>query len=104
MDMPTLSPMPFVAPGPDSAQLQTQAHEAGSKTNDAVAFGFESMFTSMLVKQLRQSLGPDSMFGQDHGDILGGLFDFYLGQHLAKAGSLGIGAMVKKQLEAKKKP
>jgi Rod binding domain-containing protein len=104
MDMPTLSPMPFIAPGLDPSQLQTEAHGSGSKANDAVAFGFESMFTSMLVKELRQSAGPDSMFGQDHGDILGGLFDFYLGQHLAKAGSLGIGAMVKKQLEAKRKP
>jgi hypothetical protein len=34
------------------------------------------------------------MFGKDHGDVLGGLFDHFMGQHLAKSGALGIGAMV----------
>jgi len=32
---------------------------------------------------MRQTLEPDTMFPGDHGDILGGLFDLFLGQHLA---------------------
>ncbi len=68
---------------------------------DTVANGFESMFLSILLKEMRQTLEPDTMFPQDGGDILGGLFDLFLGQHLARAGALGIGAMVKKQLAAK---
>jgi Rod binding domain-containing protein len=31
--------------------------------------------------------------------VLGGLFDTFMGDHLAKAGGLGIGKMVKHQLE-----
>jgi Rod binding domain-containing protein len=68
---------------------------------DTVANGFESMFLSLLLKEMRQTLEPDTMFPQDSGDVLGGLFDLFLGQHLAQAGALGIGAMVKKQLAAK---
>jgi Rod binding domain-containing protein len=56
------------------------------------------MFASLLIKQMRESLQPDTLFGQDRGDVLGGLFDHYLGQHLAESGSLGIGAMVRHQL------
>jgi Rod binding domain-containing protein len=54
-----------------------------------------------MIKQFRESLGNDALFGKDTGEVLGGLFDFYMGQHLAQSGMLGIGAMVKKQLEAK---
>ncbi|HLJ96554.1 MAG TPA: rod-binding protein [Gemmataceae bacterium] len=72
-----------------------------SRALDAVAKGFESMFLSILLKEMRQTLEPDTMFPQDSGDILGGLFDLFLGQHLAQAGALGIGAMVKKQLAAR---
>ena len=63
-----------------------------------VAQGFESMFASLLIKQMRQTLEPDTMFGQDQGDVLGGMFDFFLGQHLAQTGALGIGAMVRRQM------
>ena len=30
------------------------------------------MFASLLVKQMRQTLEPDSLFGQNGGDVLGG--------------------------------
>ena len=72
-----------------------------SRAIDTVANGFESMFLSALIKEMRQTLEPDTMFPHDGGDILGGLFDLFLGQHLARSGALGIGAMVKKQLAAK---
>ena len=67
---------------------------------EQVADGFESMFASLLLKQMRETLESDTMFGQDHGDVLGGMFDFYLGQHLAQSGGLGIGAMVRRQLSS----
>lgn len=67
---------------------------------DKVAQDFESTFFSLLLKELRESLEPETLFPQDTGDVLGSLFDMFIGQHLAKAGSLGIGAMVKKQLMA----
>ena len=92
----------FAMPLNDPGSLAELAHASSDQAKQAVAQGFESMFASLLVKELRQSLEPDSLFAEDRSEILGGLFDFYLGQHLAQAGRLGIGAMVKKQLDARK--
>jgi Rod binding domain-containing protein len=104
MDVTMLPPVQFVAPTTDPSLLAAQAHQSGANAVETVASGFESMFASLMVKELRQSLEPDTMFGQDRSEILGGLFDFYMGQHLAVGGMLGIGAMVKKQLQTRKSP
>lgn len=89
--------------GMDLQATSSLRPDRDSRALDKVANGFESMFLSMLLKEMRQTLEPDTMFPQDSGDVLGGLFDLFLGQHLAQAGALGIGAMVKKQLAAKYK-
>lgn len=83
---------------PASAAADPRALAARTGRDDTVAQGFESMFASLLIKQMRQSLEPDTLFGQDNGDVLGGMFDFFLGQHLARSGALGIGAMVSRQM------
>jgi Rod binding domain-containing protein len=95
MDMEILGPlqMPAVNAASDPRALAARAGR-----DDTVAQGFESMFASLLIKQMRQSLEPDTLFGQDNGDVLGGMFDFFLGQHLARSGALGIGAMVQRQM------
>jgi Rod binding domain-containing protein len=98
MEVPLLGPLPLMAPTADPELLAAQARVSGGQAREAVAQGFESMFAAMLVKELRQSLEPETMFGQDRAEILGGLFDFFLGQQMAQSGQLGIGAMVKKQL------
>ncbi len=92
-----------VSPGGDPTALAAQAKAKDARANAAAAQGFESMFATLLVKQMRQTLEPDTLFGTDRGEVLGGLFDFFLGQHLAQSGALGIGAIVKKQLDARKK-
>ena len=58
------------------------------------------MFFSLLCKEMRDTLEPDTLFGGDQGDVFGGMFDQFLGEHLAQGGSLGIAAMVRKQLTA----
>jgi Rod binding domain-containing protein len=65
----------------------------------AVGKAFESMFASMIIKQMRQTLDGETMFGKDSGDVMGGLFDQMLGDHLGKAGSFGVSAMIRTQLE-----
>ena len=64
-----------------------------------VGRAFESMFASMLIKQMRQTLDGESMFGKDPGDVLGGMFDHFLGEQLGRAGGLGVGRMIRAQLE-----
>ena len=66
---------------------------------DTAAKAFEGMFVSLLLKQMRQTLDGNSMFAGDTSDVLGGLFDHYLGDHIAKSGGMGIGAMIRKQME-----
>ena len=70
------------------------------KKIDGVATQFESLFMSEMLKQMRQTLdtGTDGMFAGDTSDVYGGLFDMYLGQHIAQQGGLGIGKMLKQQL------
>jgi flagellar protein FlgJ len=101
--MDVLQTMPVTMPygGQDPQAVAAQAR-SGNKTDpkaiETVAKGFEGIFASMMIKQMRQSLEPTSMFGHDTGDVLGGLFDLFMGQHMAQAGGLGIGQIVKQQL------
>jgi flagellar protein FlgJ len=98
MDVRT-SLQPVAMPGPmDIEGLSRAASAARGSDRAAVetaAKGFEELFSQMLVKQMRQTLQPETMFGHDTGDVLGGLFDLYMGQHLAKSGGLGIGALLR---------
>jgi len=68
-----------------------------ARSIDQAASDMEGLFFSLLLKQMRQTLEPSSMFGSDNGDILGGLFDSSMGQHLAKSNALGIGNLLKRQ-------
>jgi Rod binding domain-containing protein len=63
------------------------------------AQGFESVFLSMLLKEMRQTLGPGSLFGNDSSDIYGGLFDQFMAQHLAQGKGMGLAQALMKQLE-----
>ena len=63
------------------------------------AQGFESVFLSMLLKEMRQTLGPGSLFGNDSSDIYGGLFDQFMAQHLAQGKGMGLAQSLMKQLE-----
>lgn len=64
-----------------------------------VAQNFESVFASMMLKEMRQTLEPGSMFGEDSGDVYGGLFDRYLGEHLTTGQGLGMSRMVQESIE-----
>lgn len=91
--VPMMLPPGGLLEDPQALAAQTSAGRA-----QAVAQGFESMFASLMLKQMRQSLDSDTMFGKDTGDVIGGLFDHFLGQHLARSGAFGIGAMVNRYL------
>ena len=53
----------------------------------------------MLLKEMRQTLEQDGgLFPGDTGDVQGGLFDLYLGKHLADSGGFGLAAVLERQL------
>jgi flagellar protein FlgJ len=62
----------------------------------------EATFLSMLLKEMRQTLDQDEgggLFPGDSGDVQGGLFDLYLGRHLADAGGVGLAAALVRQMQ-----
>ena len=64
-----------------------------------VARDLEANFLSMLLKEMRQTLEPDGgLFPGDTGDVQGGLFDLFMGQHLAAAGGFGMAAALDRHL------
>jgi flagellar protein FlgJ len=61
---------------------------------------FEATFLSLLLKEMRQTLDADGgFFPGDTGDVQGGLFDLYLGRHLADAGGVGLAAALVRQMQ-----
>lgn len=60
---------------------------------------FESIFMSILLKEMRQSIGDGGLFAGDSSDVFGGMFDLYMGEHLANSTNLGVSDLVNKQLE-----
>jgi flagellar protein FlgJ len=98
--MPISSAIDLLAPALPSAPEQSLGPKSSPK--DA-AKAFDGLFASMMVKQMRQTLGSDGLFGHDPGDVLGGLFDHFMGQHMAEHGGLGIGAVIEKYLDRSQK-
>ncbi len=56
----------------------------------------ESVFASMLIKTMRDTLGEEGLFPGDKSDALGGLFDQYMGEQIVQGRGLGIGDLVAK--------
>ena len=86
------------APSPQLITPEFMQGASRHQSPKAVAESFESMFSSMLIKQMRQTL-EGGLFGNDPSDVLGGLFDHFIGDHIAHAGGVGVGEMIRSQLE-----
>lgn len=89
---------PLAAAGTDLASLSGRNLRSDPQAQEEVCKQFEGVFASMLVKEMRKSLDPETMFGSDPGDVMGGMFDFFMGQHLAATGRLGLAQSLRKQL------
>lgn len=59
----------------------------------SVGTDFESVFMSMMIKEMRNSL-DGGFFGEESSDTYGGMFDLFIGKHLASSSPLGIGEML----------
>jgi Rod binding domain-containing protein len=76
----------------------------------AAAAGFAQIFTTMLAKQMRQSMvgedaGPMGIGGGANGDIYGSMLDQALGKTLAKSSSMaGLTRMINRELTGARHP
>jgi flagellar protein FlgJ len=85
--------------GASLESLAVQAHSGDPRATERVAAEFESLFVSMVLKEMRQTLEPDTLFGNDTSDAYGGLFDLYMSKHVVEAGGFGVAKMVRQSLE-----
>ncbi len=90
---------PSMPLGPDPLAAVKDSRQGDAKAISAVATNFESMFLAQVLKEMRQTLEPGGLFGEDNADVQGGLFDLFLGQHLAQNGGCGLAAMIQQQLK-----
>lgn len=76
-----------------------KAHAPGALKEAAQQF--ESLFTQMLLKSMREasrSFGGDSLFGSDQGDMYQDMFDDQMAMQLSKGKGLGLADMLIRQL------
>jgi flagellar protein FlgJ len=73
--------------------------DSAARDTREVAEQFEAVFAAILLKQMRQSFGGESMIPSDSGDVIGGMFDQYLGQHISASGGLGVAEMLSRTME-----
>ena len=88
---PTLSPADSVKSG--SAVSTTKATPEESQKSDRAKDAiekFEGLFMSMMIKQLRETGTGEGFFPGDASDTYGGMFDMFMGDHLAKSTDIGI--------------
>ena len=48
------------------------------------------MFASILIKTMRESIGGEGLFPGDSSDVLGGMFDQFMGDEMTKGQGLGL--------------
>jgi flagellar protein FlgJ len=64
-----------------------------------VAQQFESMFTRMMLKSMRDAVGTDPIFGSDQEKMYQGMYDDQLSLQLSKGRGLGLADMLVRQLQ-----
>ena len=79
--------------------LVNQNLESPSLSSRDVAQEMEGLFTTLLLKQMRQAGGEEGLFAGESSDTLGGMFDLYLGQHIAESGGLGLAASIETAID-----
>jgi peptidoglycan hydrolase FlgJ len=94
-----LSSISLPVPSPIGAANARLGKDNGTQLK-TMARDFEAMFLTMMLKEMRQTTDAEGgLFQGDSGDIQGGLFDHFMGNHLADTGGVGIAAMVRQQLQ-----
>lgn len=79
-------------------ELASQARAPLAGNDGDLGAQFESLFVSMMLKEMRQTVSEDGLFAGDSSDTYGGLFDMFLGQHIAQGSPLGVGRLIESQL------
>jgi peptidoglycan hydrolase FlgJ len=85
------------------ASLKNDAKDKAPTALKEAARQFESLFTQMLLKSMREankSFGEDSLFGSDQGEMYQDMFDDQIAMQLSKGKGLGLADMLVRQLQS----
>lgn len=85
----------------DPTSLTALKREASAQTPEALretAKQFESLFTTMMLKSMRDATPGDSLFGSDQQDFYQDMFDQQLSAQLSKGKGLGLADVLMRQL------
>jgi flagellar protein FlgJ len=92
----------FYADPQGLASLRNEAKAQDPRALKEVAKQFESLFTQMLMKSMRESnkalSNGDSLFGSDQADFYQDMFDQQMAVHLSQGQGLGLADMLVRQL------
>lgn len=86
-----LSPSPSILQG-----RIDEAKAAADQGIESAAADFESVFLSLMLKEMRNTLDSKEggLFSGENSDTLGGMFDMFMSQHLAESNPLGIATAI----------
>jgi flagellar protein FlgJ len=79
-------------------QLKAQAREDSDAVLDKVALQFESLFTQMMLKSMRDASLGEGIFDNDKTEFYRDLYDQQMALHLSESGGIGLAAVIKRQL------
>ncbi|GAB5440637.1 MAG: hypothetical protein Fues2KO_09860 [Fuerstiella sp.] len=89
-----MSPVDLPIASIDSPHNRIGAFDsAQSRSPENVATQLESVFVSMMLKSMRESMSQD-MFAGEGSDTFGGLFDSLMADHITAGGGLGLADMI----------
>lgn len=78
---------------PSTLETNAAAPDAAPTEFKKIGEDFESLFMSIMLKEMRNTISNEEgggLFAGEGSDTFGGMFDTFLGQHLATSGQLGI--------------
>ncbi len=84
------------------AALKTDAKTQAPTALKEAARQFESLFTQMILKSMREAnkgFGEDSLFGSDQADMYQDMFDNQMALQMSKGRGLGLADMLVRQLQ-----
>jgi peptidoglycan hydrolase FlgJ len=97
MTLPAVDPTVLVDAGNLSALKQAAAAHNPQALRQA-AQQFESLFTSMMLKSMRQASFSDPEFGSDQADMYQDMYDDQIAAEISKGRGLGLADMLVQQL------
>ena len=88
----------FYADPKGLSALKMDAKTQSPESLREAARQFESLFTQMMLKSMRDATPKDSLFGSDQQDFYQGMFDSQMANQLSKGKGIGLADMLVKQL------